>query len=117
MHQGRASSHLTRRILSAASEFDLSHERNGDALRKTHLHVLQPRLDFGANFRGFFLQAWLAVFVSSLALFIGDDPKAFDVCVASGMQRCVVQQVSQQPLFVCSYTTENHFAQDLIAAR
>ena len=30
---------------------------------KTYLQVLQPSLDFGANLRGLFLQAWLAVFV------------------------------------------------------
>lgn len=37
----------------------------------TYLHVLQPSLDFGANFRGRFLQACAAFFVaeqSALAL-------------------------------------------------
>lgn len=40
---------------------------------ETHLHVLHPNLDLGANFRGFFLQAWLAFLaLSSLLLVIVD---------------------------------------------
>jgi hypothetical protein len=55
---------------STASEFELSNKSDGGAPGKTYLQVLQPIFDFGANLRGLFLQAWLAVLASSLARFI-----------------------------------------------